>query len=132
MTVGESLGAILRTRYDEAGFDAQPVVATVRVTMSDNVSAGTPDAHRRPDPPAGLPSTAIHELRTPLTSIMASPGLQRGLSDNPRASNALSVIVRESGRLTQMLTELSDVADLAEPPTVNDPKPDRCGSPRAG
>jgi signal transduction histidine kinase len=118
MTVGEPLGALLRTRYGEAGFDAQPVVVTVRVDDErQRERRGRPTRARRPDPPAGLPSSAIHELRTPLTSIHGyAQVLQRGLTDNPRASNALSVIVRESGRLTQMLAELSDVADLVEPP----------------
>jgi two-component system OmpR family sensor kinase len=118
MTVGEPLSAILRTRYDEARLDAQPVVATVRVDDERRRERrGRPMTTRRPDPPTGLPSSAIHELRTPLTSIHGyAQVLQRGLADNPRASNALSVIVRESGRLTQMLAELSDVADLTEPP----------------
>lgn len=61
----------------------------------------------------GLPSSAIHELRTPLTSIHGyAQILQRSMTDNPRASNALAVILRESSRLGQMLAELSDVADL--------------------
>jgi signal transduction histidine kinase len=82
--------------------------------------------------PAGLPSSAIHELRTPLTSIHGyAQVLQRGLTDNPRASNALGVIVRESGRLTQMLTELSDLAELSDLVELADPT-DPATAPRCG
>lgn len=62
---------------------------------------------------AGLPSTVIHELRTPLTSIHGyAQVLQRSLRDNPRATNALGVVVRESTRLTAMLGALSEMAEL--------------------
>ncbi|MFN8635719.1 MAG: HAMP domain-containing sensor histidine kinase [Chloroflexota bacterium] len=62
---------------------------------------------------AGLPSSAIHELRTPLTSIHGySQVLQRSLRDNARATNALSVVVRESTRLSSMLEQLSELAEL--------------------
>jgi len=71
---------------------------------------------RLPERACPLPSGAIHELRTPLTSIHGyAQILQRSLADNPKAANALSVIVRESGRLTQMLAELSDVVELETP-----------------
>lgn len=60
----------------------------------------------------GLPSSVIHELRTPLTSIHGySQLLQRTLNGNPRAANALSVVVRETTRLTSMLEELSELAE---------------------
>ncbi len=117
MSVGEPLGAMLRTRYDEAVQDAQPVEGTVQVDGErPRKHVGRSTVPRLPAQSAGLPSSAIHELRTPLTSIHGyAQVLQRGLSDNPRASNALSVIVRESGRLSQMLAELSDLAELVDP-----------------
>src|SRR5215204_4395823 len=62
---------------------------------------------------AGLPSTAIHELRTPLTSIHGyAQVLQRSLRDNPRATNALGIVVRETSRLSGMLASLSELAEL--------------------
>jgi signal transduction histidine kinase len=117
MTVSEPLGVTVRTRYDTSAIDG--------FQIAERVSAGAAVRRaRRPAQPArrdtapsrSLPSSAIHELRTPLTSIHGyAQMLQRGLSDNPRAANGLAVIVRESGRLTQMLAELSDLADLNEP-----------------
>jgi signal transduction histidine kinase len=62
---------------------------------------------------AGLPSSVIHELRTPLTSIHGyAQVLQRTLRDEPRATNALKVVVRETTRLSVMLAELSELAEL--------------------
>jgi two-component system, OmpR family, sensor histidine kinase SenX3 len=62
---------------------------------------------------AGLPSSVIHELRTPLTSIHGyAQVLQRSLRDNPRATNALGVVVRETSRLSAMLGTLSELAEL--------------------
>lgn len=64
-------------------------------------------------PCAGLPSTVIHELRTPLTSIHGyAQVLQRSLRENPRATNALGVVVRETTRLSAMLASLSELAEL--------------------
>lgn len=61
----------------------------------------------------GLPSSAIHELRTPLTSIHGyAQVLQRILKSEPRAFNATTVIARESVRLTEMLSLLSELSDL--------------------
>lgn len=62
---------------------------------------------------SGLPSTVVHELRTPLTSIHGyAQVLQRSLKHEPRAANGLSVIVRETTRLSAMLAELSELAEL--------------------
>jgi two-component system OmpR family sensor kinase len=117
MSVGEPLSAMLRTRYDEAEVDAQHVVGTAH--LEDERRRGRrsrPVVSEPPERPPGLPSSAIHELRTPLTSIHGyAQVLQRGLADNAQASKALSVIVRESGRLTQMLAEFSDLANLTDP-----------------
>jgi len=94
---------------------------------------GTPRANGRPHPSsvalkhdlpgtrgqdgsagyAGLPSAVIHELRTPLTSIHGyAQVLQRSLRDNERATKALSIVVRESTRLSAMLASLSELAEL--------------------
>jgi two-component system OmpR family sensor kinase len=81
----------------------------------DGVSSrsGARPTGQLPDCDGSLPSSAIHELRTPLTSIHGyAQILQRSLAENPKAASALGVIVRESGRLTQMLAELSDVVEL--------------------
>ena len=67
----------------------------------------------------GLPSSVIHELRTPLTSIHGyAQVLQRTLRNEPRAANAVAVMTRESARLSDMLSLLSELSDLeygAEP-----------------
>lgn len=86
-------------------------------------SCGSKDAMPSPDdspdsaPPAqrhpSLPSAVIHELRTPLTSIHGyAQVLQRSLRNEPRSANALAVVVRESTRLSGMLSELSELAEL--------------------
>lgn len=96
-----------------------PVVAP---TDGDAITKGTPDRGDQPDrsgnsvpdrPRIGLPSSVIHELRTPLTSIHGyAQVLQRTLRDEPRAANALTIVVRETTRLSAMLAELSELADL--------------------
>src|SRR6187402_2522670 len=61
----------------------------------------------------GLPASVIHELRTPLTSIHGyAQVLQRTLRNEPRAVNAVSVMTRESARLSDMLSLLSELSDL--------------------
>jgi signal transduction histidine kinase len=92
-------------------------------TRSGNGAEGNGDALDQPDHQPemskperqckGLPSTVIHELRTPLTSIHGyAQVLQRSLRDNPRATNALGVVVRETTRLSGMLGTLSELAEL--------------------
>ena len=61
----------------------------------------------------GLPASVIHELRTPLTSIHGyAQVLQRSLRNDPRATNAVTVMTRESARLSDMLSLLSELSDL--------------------
>ena len=61
----------------------------------------------------GLPASVIHELRTPLTSIHGyAQVLQRTLRNEPRATNAVTVMTRESARLSDMLSLLSELSDL--------------------
>jgi signal transduction histidine kinase len=74
---------------------------------------GEPRGHRCSGHRVGLPSSVLHELRTPLTSIHGyAQVLQRSVRDNPRAVNALAVVVRESTRLSAMLAALSEMAEL--------------------
>ena len=124
MSVGEVPGANSRTRLDallHAGRRTADIVDPHPVAPDGEFSNGSHYMHRqargrvtpRRQRPEGLPSSAIHELRTPLTSIHGyAQILQRTMSENPRAANALAVILRESARLTQMLSALSDVAEL--------------------
>lgn len=77
-------------------------------TLTGEVTTDSPSAARH-----GLPASVIHELRTPLTSIHGyAQVLQRTLRDEPRAANAVAVMTRESARLSDMLSQLSELADL--------------------
>lgn len=127
MSVGELSGASPSRRLDALhGSPAQvvdgvcvdgvPCGGALRDEHYRPEGAAVPPRPRLPDHGGSLPSSAIHELRTPLTSIHGyAQILQRSLADNPRAANALAVIVRESSRLTQMLAELSEVVELGSP-----------------
>ena len=56
---------------------------------------------------------AVHELRTPLTAIHGyAQLLRRGLSNPAVAERALDIILRESARLSALLSQLSEVAEL--------------------
>ena len=56
---------------------------------------------------------AVHELRTPLTAIHGyAQLLRRGLSNPAMAERALDIILRESARLSALLSQLSEVAEL--------------------
>jgi signal transduction histidine kinase len=114
MSGGDLLGASSPTRTD----------ATVSASARFGDGAAPDRASRRADgrsrsgtvarePRPGLPSSVIHELRTPLTSIHGyAQVLQRTLRDEPRAKNALSILVRESTRMSTMLASLSELAEL--------------------
>ena len=70
----------------------------------------------------GLPASVIHELRTPLTSIHGyAQVLQRTLRNEPRAANAVTVMTRESARLSDMLSLLSELSDLESGQTPGSP-----------
>lgn len=87
--------------------------ARTRVDERDGQGNSSADDNGRTPKRAGLPSSVIHELRTPLTSIHGyAQVLQRSLRGEPRAANALSVIVRETTRLSGMLAELSELAEV--------------------
>jgi two-component system, OmpR family, sensor histidine kinase SenX3 len=112
---GTDLAGITPLARNDGSVEAAPLDgngADVNGMADDRVhrQAGMGDQER---PCAGLPSTVIHELRTPLTSIHGyAQVLQRSLRDNPRATNALGVVVRETTRLSAMLASLSELAEL--------------------
>lgn len=65
-------------------------------------------------------STVTHELRTPLTSIRAFSEILR---DNPglppaQRDNFLSIVIRESERLTRLINQVLDLAKLESGNTV--------------
>jgi len=93
----------------------ESIPAAVEQSDDSEVGEGSAGRHAsaRCRAEAGLPSSAIHELRTPLTSIHGyAQVLQRNLGDNPKATRALNVVVRESTRLSAMLGLLSELAEL--------------------
>lgn len=115
MSGGEQLGVSSLTRTNIAVPAAAPLIDGA-VTNGPRTGAEALDAESEDAPPraqTGLPSSAIHELRTPLTSIHGyAQVLQRALRDEPRATKALNIVVRETTRLSAMLSELSELAEL--------------------
>jgi signal transduction histidine kinase len=98
--------SVLKTAPHSGG----PLESNGSAANHDDRHAGLPNGDRQH---AGLPSYVVHELRTPLTSIHGyAQVLQRSLRDNPRATNALGVVVRETTRLSSMLASLSELAEL--------------------
>lgn len=90
--------------------DALSMFTTTDATapLSEEAITESPSVARH-----GLPASVIHELRTPLTSIHGyAQVLQRTLRNEPRAANAVAVMTRESSRLSDMLSLLSELADL--------------------
>jgi len=70
----------------------------------------------------GISRAAVHELRTPLTAIHGyAQLLRRGLSDPAVAQRALDVILRETTRLSGLLGDLSEVAELDSASFYSDP-----------
>ena len=109
-----------RATLPSQGEPAQEAPATNGKVVDDDGHIKTQAGPRRQKP--GLPSSVIHELRTPLTSIHGyAQVLQRSLRDNPRASNALGVVVRESTRMSGMLAALSELAELQSGDVVTSP-----------
>jgi len=70
----------------------------------------------------GISRAAVHELRTPLTAIHGyAQLLRRGLSDPAVAQRALDVILRETTRMSGLLGDLSEVAELDSASFYSDP-----------
>ena len=65
------------------------------------------------DDGAAVPSSVIHELRTPLTAIHGyAQVLQRSLASDPAKSRATNVLLTESTRLSALLNQLSELAEV--------------------
>jgi len=106
MPGGELSSVTSSTRTDAAG---RTDVETVHEVLLNGSRPRCDD----PEQHSALPSSVIHELRTPLTSIHGyAQVLQRSLKGEPRAANAIAVVVRESTRLSAMLAALSELAEL--------------------
>lgn len=112
MSAGEQTGPLSWTRVDTTVSVAHPhgeAAVPEVVPMADGRCSEAAGGSRR----TGLPSSAVHELRTPLTSIHGySQVLQRSIGNERRAANALAVILRESTRLSAMLSDLAELAEL--------------------
>lgn len=76
------------------------------------VDRRTNGEHAAP-PPGALTRAAVHELRTPLTAIHGyAQLLARGLTNQEVARRAVDVILRETTRLSELLNNLSEVAEV--------------------
>ncbi len=65
---------------------------------------------------APIPATLIHELRTPLTAIQGyAQVIHRNPVDETLVRRGSDVLVRESLRLSWMLSELGEIAELESP-----------------
>jgi two-component system, OmpR family, sensor histidine kinase SenX3 len=112
MSAGEQSGSSSWTRVDTPAFVAHPHDETAVTDGVPLADVGSPEAAGT-SPRTGLPSSAVHELRTPLTSIHGyAQVLQRSMQSDQRATNALKVILRESTRLSAMLSDLAELAEL--------------------
>ena len=60
-----------------------------------------------------MPSSVIHELRTPLTAIHGyAQVLHRALASDPTKARATNVLLTESTRLSALLNQLSELAEV--------------------
>ena len=65
------------------------------------------------DTGAAVPSSVIHELRTPLTAIHGyAQVLHRSLASDPTKARATNVLLAESTRLSALLNQLSELAEV--------------------
>ncbi|MDP8924058.1 MAG: HAMP domain-containing histidine kinase [Chloroflexota bacterium] len=65
------------------------------------------------DAGTAMPSSVIHELRTPLTAIHGyAQVLHRSLASDPAKSRATSVLLTETTRLSALLNQLSELAEV--------------------
>jgi two-component system, OmpR family, sensor kinase len=112
--------AVSTSSLTRTALSAHPADSNGRIDAFDRLTADvrTPFTleSELEEPPAqryGLPSGVLHELRTPLTSIHGyAQVLQRNLANPSRAANAVNVVARESVRLTEMLSLLSELTEL--------------------
>jgi two-component system, OmpR family, phosphate regulon sensor histidine kinase PhoR len=112
MSAGERSGRSSRTRVDASISFARTTDDKLPVPGLQPSSARFPQAETTPKR-SGLPASVVHELRTPLTSIHGyTQVLQRSMGNEQRTTNALAVILRESTRLSSMLSELAELAEI--------------------
>ena len=65
------------------------------------------------DAGGAVPSSVIHELRTPLTAIHGyAQVLHRSLAADPTKARATNVLLSESTRLSALLNQLSELAEV--------------------
>lgn len=98
--------------------DAEPAVGRPSdATAEASRGVGGPDhsdePSRRGNNLPGITRPAVHELRTPLTAIHGyAQLLRRGIADPTITQRAIDVILRETTRLSGLLSELSELADV--------------------
>jgi two-component system sensor histidine kinase SenX3 len=121
MSTGKQSRSSSWTRVDTTVSIAHP---HKEMAAPEGASAADVGRSEAPDTPCrtGLPSSAVHELRTPLTSIHGyAQVLQRSMGNERRAANALAVILRESTRLSAMLSDLAELAELESEDALPEP-----------
>lgn len=69
-------------------------------------------SHSQPEPSAEYLAGLAHELRNPLAPIRNSAEVLRALCSDPRQLQAVEMIVRQTVRLTRMLDDVIDAAQL--------------------
>jgi two-component system, sensor histidine kinase len=69
-------------------------------------------SHLQPEPNAEYLANLAHELRNPLAPLRTSAELLRSLCEDPRQLQAVEMIVRQVVRLTRMLDDVVDAAEL--------------------
>src|SRR5688572_20433741 len=69
-------------------------------------------SHIQPEPSAEYLAGLAHELRNPLAPLRNSAELLRTLCSDPRQLQAVEMIVRQTVRLTRMLDDVADAAQL--------------------
>ena len=112
MSAGKQPHSSSWTRVDTTVSIAHPHNETPAPEVMPAADVGCSEAPGTPLR-SGLPASAVHELRTPLTSIHGyAQVLQRSMGNERRAANALAVILRESTRLSAMLSDLAELAEL--------------------
>lgn len=101
---------------DSLGRPAEPAERLLENRLNTSLESPVPNGQAGGCPGASsvVPSSVIHELRTPLTAIHGyTQILQRSLADHPTAGRALRVMLSETTRLSAMLNQLSEAAELA-------------------
>ncbi len=99
-----SFGAQIQTRYDDEIGDLAQTVNELSVKLNQNEKMQ-----------AEFISSLSHELRTPLTAINGwSETLLSGGDLDPQTRRGMTIIYRESQRLTEMVMELLDFTRIQD------------------